>query len=583
MEKRRQRHVLLLMFAMIGGGFLEFASIGAIVPFLGVLLSPERALDYDLFRRVVNLLGISGRDGTVILVTALFLGIIVFSALARGFLLWLNVRISHAIGGDFEREVYRRTLYQPYEVHTQQNLSTVIAGVGKAGSITSTILAFLSILQGLVIILFIGSAIFIVDFRISISTFVTVGVIYLGTMKFSRSLLRRNGEIVASNANVRLKWIQESLGGIRDILLEGRQEQYCQYFAQKTYQVKRAAGSNRLIGQSPRLVIEPIGIVIIGIVSCVIALTGDLAAEIPTLGAIAFAAQRLLPTAQQVYGGWSSITGSLALIRDVFDIINQPIRDEFLQDDVEPLAFHEELRLNQLNFEYDATKERVLRDITLSIKKGSCVGIAGRTGCGKSTLLDLMLGLLTPANGEITLDGQQMSGHIRQRWQRTVAHVPQDVFLTDATIAENIAFGVTPKNVDMDRVRVAANRAQLGDMIAKLPKGLNTVVGERGQQLSGGQRQRVGIARALYRHAAVMVFDEATSALDVHTERAVIDEITNSGEDTTLIIVTHRLPTLEHCNLVYVLDNGRVVKSGNYQEVIRSKYLSQDERDRLKV
>ncbi len=548
---KRRRQIQLLTLLTVFGGAFELASIGAIIPFLGVLLAPEKALEYNVVRRAVEVLAIDGRSPTIVFLTAVFIGAVVFASVMRGLLLWVNTRLSHAIGGDLQSELYRRTLYQSYEVHTQQGLTTIVAGLAKAPAVVSMLTAALNILVGMSVIVFAVSAIVLISPFVGTGTFLTVGIVYVLAVLLSRNRLLKAGEFVSRHQNILLKWIQDSLGGIRDILLDGRQEQYFQYFKDRTYRVQRVTGTSKLILQMPRLFIEPVGIVLIAVISSYLALQGDFAATIPALAAIGFAAQRILPTAQLVYGGWSKITTMRPMVLDVLAIIERPIDADSFYRDVAPIPLIKTLRFNKVGFHYAISKQDVLHDVSLTIPKGSCVGFVGKTGTGKSTLLDLFLGLLTPTSGTIEIDGQPMVGEARLGWQRTVSHVPQDVFLVDGSIAENIAFGVDANAIDMDLVMTSAERAQLGSMIENAADGIQTIVGERGKQLSGGQRQRIGIARALYRKAPVLVLDEATSALDAITEKAVIDAI--AADDVTLIIVTHRVATLEYCDAVYDL------------------------------
>lgn len=571
LPKRYRYYIFFLLVLMIFSGIFEFASIGVVIPFMGVLLSPEKVLEYALVDQVFAMFSISGREETIIFLTLLFMSMVLVSALLRSLLLWANLRISHVIGGNFENEVYRHVLYQPYETHVQQNISDVIDGVGKAGTLTSIILGFLGILYGFVLMTSMLFAILVVDIYVSFGVFFTVSMIYILIMYLSRAKIKKNGEVLARLSNIRLRLMQESFGGIRDILLEGRQEQYFNYSKQIVYQEKQAARSNLLVGHGPRLVIEPLAILIITALASFLALSGDFETQMPIFIALAFTAQRLLPTMQSLFSGWTSMKTSIPLTLDVFKLLDQPIKDEFLLGGVIPLEFKESLRFEDVSFRYRGMEENVLHGVSFEIEKSNKIGIIGRTGSGKSTILDLLLGLLVPTEGEIKVDGKLMSDDVLQKWQRAVAYVPQDTFFADTTISQNIAFGIEQDDIDIERVQDVVRLAQLDDMISSLPEGLNTIIGENGRMVSGGQRQRVGIARALYKQASVLILDEATSALDIWTEGAVIDRIT--GSDITLIIVTHRLSTLENCDIVYVLDEGKVVASGSYQDIMKSDHL----------
>jgi ATP-binding cassette subfamily B protein len=294
------------------------------------------------------------------------------------------------------------------------------------------------------------------------------------------------------------------------------------------------------------------------------------------LAALAIGAQRLLPALQQVYSSWAIIAGSHALLADTLELLDQPLPDEALQPAPPPLVLEVEVRFDKVRFRYSAEGPWILDDLNLGIPQGSRVGIVGMTGSGKSTMLDILMGLLIPTEGAVLVDDQPISGPRLRAWQRTIAHVPQSIFLTDATVAENIAFGVPREEIDLQRVREAASRAQLADFIEGRPDGYDAFVGERGIRLSGGQRQRIGIARALYKQASVLVLDEATSALDNATERSVMEAIETLDRDLTILLIAHRLTTVRRCDTIVQLEHGRVVAQGSYDELLqRSRSFQQ--------
>lgn len=295
---------------------------------------------------------------------------------------------------------------------------------------------------------------------------------------------------------------------------------------------------------------------------------GGIAAALPVLGTLVLGAERLLPLLQQLYGQWSTIAGNQASLIDVLNLLDQPLPEDALQLSPAPLIFQEMIRLDNVRFRYSSNEPWVLDGINLTIPKGARIGFAGKTGSGKSTALDLLMALLEPTQGQILVDGRPVSSKYRRAWQRTVAHVPQSVYLTDTTIAENIAFGVPLEHIDIERVRQAAYQAQISEFIESRPKGYNTFVGERGIRLSGGQRQRIGIARALYKQAMVLILDEATSALDSATEKAVMNAIETLNRDLTILIIAHRLTTLQNCDTIVRLEGGRIVTQDSYKHFV---------------
>jgi ABC-type multidrug transport system fused ATPase/permease subunit len=291
---------------------------------------------------------------------------------------------------------------------------------------------------------------------------------------------------------------------------------------------------------------------------------GGLSTALPVLGALALGAQRLLPLLQQIYQGWTSLSGNRAVGAQVLNLLSLPIAQEKPAVSVTPLRFERCIQFEAVSFAYPARSRAALEDIDLTLPHGARIALIGRTGSGKSTLADLLMGLLEPTAGRITIDGVALTESTRRAWQQSIAHVPQSIFLADASIAHNIALGLPSEEVDMERVRAAAKCAQLDEHIESLPEGYLTAVGERGVRLSGGQRQRLGLARAIYKQAPVLVLDEATSALDHETEQAVmraLDELGREGQ--TIVIIAHRRSTLVGCDLIVRVEDGRVAEIGS--------------------
>jgi len=369
--------------------------------------------------------------------------------------------------------------------------------------------------------------------------------------------------------------IQEGLGGIRDILIDSSQEVYVRRFEQLDLALRRVQTTNTFIGNAPRFVIEALGMLMIAALACILSTKpGGLLAAMPVLGALAIGSQKLLPLTQQVFYGVTSIESNSSMLDSVIALLEQPVMREHASDAAPViLPFERNISLDDVSFRYSADGKSVLDHLNLNIEKGSRIGFIGKTGSGKSTALNLIMGLLQPSGGSILIDGVALTPASRQSWQMRLAHVPQVIYLADASIAENIAFGIEPGLIDHDRVREAARKAHIADHIEGLPEQYSTMVGEHGVRLSGGQRQRIGIARALYKKADVVVFDEATSALDDGTEGLVMDAINDLDADLTIIIVAHRLSTLSVCDCIFELDKGRLVKQGSYDNMT-NKILS---------
>jgi len=559
LSRKRKSQVSALFFGMIVGGFLEIANIGILVPFLGFLASPGEASKYEWLNSFVPFEINLGSQSTVLMYLTISLCVFVLLASGfRGVMQWLSIRLSYAIGNDFEVEVFRRSLYQPYSVHVSQNSSVVISGIEKTNSLTGSLLAYLSIMHSAVTILMLVSVFLIASPVISSSIFLIICMAYLLASYLVRQVLEVHGEKVTVSLNTRLKLLQEGLGGIRDILLSGLQRYYYGNFNSVNMQMKRSQALIRFVALVPRLIIEPVGIITIAISALVLSLREGFAETVIILGVVALTVQRLLPMTQQAFGGWTAIMSSIPSVKDVFMLLDRTI-PEFHCGPTKVFDFNHVIKFDQLSFHYNNGQD-VLKDIDFSINKGQYIGLMGKTGSGKSTILDLFLGLLTPTEGRILVDGREIDENNRREWQQAIAHVPQEVYLTDATIAENIAFGEKLEEIDNEKLYNAVKLAQLAGFIDYAENGYNTIVGERGVQLSGGQRQRIGMARAIYRGASILVLDEATSALDENTEKQILQSIVGLGKGVTILMVTHRTSTLHHCDMVFEIISGKVKK-----------------------
>jgi ATP-binding cassette subfamily B protein len=397
-----------------------------------------------------------------------------------------------------------------------------------------------------------------IDPLLAAAALVGLGGVYAVVSVATRERLRRNSKVIGPAYSQRVQYVQEGLGGIRDVLLDQTQSVFAHRFNRIDWALRRAQMSNNIIGPSPRFAVEALGMVLIAALAYHLsARGGGVAAAIPALGALALGAQRLMPLIQQIYQGWVLASGSQQVVQDVVDLLRQPIPAE-ASAPLARLPFERGIRLVGVSFRYRADLPFVLQAIDLSIPKGARIGLVGTTGSGKSTVMDLVMGLLQPSSGEILVDERPLRGPARLAWQQNIAHVPQAIFLADASFADNIAFGVPPGEIDLESVRQAAQQARIADFIESGPLGYQATVGERGVRLSGGQRQRIGIARALYKKATVLIFDEATSALDSETEAGVMQAIASLGRDLTIVMIAHRLTSLSLCDVIYRLDKGRI-------------------------
>ena len=569
-SKRRRTQFALLLILMILASFAEIISIGAVLPFLAVLTDPDRIFNYPSVQPFIHAAGLTSPTQLLLPLTILFGIAALISGAIRLLLLWASTRLSFATGADLSIIVYRRTLYQPYSVHVARNSSEIINGIsGKTAAVISTVVAILNLISSVTILLAILFTLLSVDPLIALSAFGGFSLIYTVIIKITKSRVLLNSQLIARESTQVIKSLQEGLGGIRDVLIDGTQATYCNIYRNADLPLRNAQGNNSFIGMSPRYALEALGMLLISALAFTLAnQPHGIAKAIPVLGALALGAQRLLPVLQQAYSSWSTIQGGQASLQDALELLDQPMPDYADQPPAKPIPFQHQIDLKDLSFLYTPHTPLVINNLNLTIPKGSRFGFIGVTGSGKSTLLDIVMGLLQPTEGSLQIDEESITTSNNRAWQAHIAHVPQAIYLADSTIEENIAFGIPKGKIDFNRVKIAAEQAQIADIIETWPKKYKTYVGERGIRLSGGQRQRIGIARALYKQADVIIFDEATSALDNETEQAVMQAIETLGQDLTVLIIAHRLTTLKNCDQIVELADGGIKRIGTYDEIV---------------
>lgn len=562
----RRRQLAWTALLMIAGAFAELATIGAVLPFLAIITDGggRYAGAVALLARLGEGVGL----GLVAVSAALLILVAAISAAVRLTLIRTSQALVFAVAHDLATEVYDRTLHQPYTYHVAQNSSRTIAGIDKVQFVLGNVL--LPTMMGVtaaVVSVFILAGLIAIDPTTSILICLCFVLLYAAVSAATRRRLYRNAETIAETLQSRVQTLQEGLGGIRDVLLDHSQAVFLAKFGRLDQRFRTAQAVNQFIGAAPRYVVEAGGVMLIALLALYVSgRPGGVVAALPMLGALALGAQRLLPLVQQVYFSWSQIYGNRKALDDVARLLELP------RPPAPPAApapvFADRIELDRVTYRYPTGAAPALQEVSLTIPRGMRIGLVGKSGGGKSTLADLLMGLLDPSEGTLSIDGQTLDQAGKPAWQAQIAHVPQAIFLADSSIAANIAFGRDPKTIDMNRVRAAAEGAELLDFVDSLPDGFASAVGERGIRLSGGQRQRIGIARALYKGASVLVFDEATSALDDETEASVMAAIDRLSRSLTIIAIAHRVSTLRTCDLIVRIEGGRIVAVGPYHEII---------------
>jgi ABC-type bacteriocin/lantibiotic exporter with double-glycine peptidase domain len=572
LNSTRRSQLILLLILMLMTSVAEVISIGAVVPFLGSLANAEVIFNYPSLQPIINFLGISEYTELLLPLTVIFISASIFAGLMRISLLWVQIRLSQAIGADLGYHIYQVILKQPYEDHASQNSSETIATISvKVNQVTNQVIKPIMVIISSFIIftVMVAFLIYLSPF-VAISTIFSLAVIYTTILFFTKAMLFRNSKIINAKTNLVIKLLQEGLGGIRNVILGDLQNLYSKAFHLEDLKLRRASSNNQIISQSPRFVIEALGMVIIALVAYKMGTeTGEFSSIVPVLGAFAFGAQRILPLVQHAYGSLTSINGTQVVF---YELMRLARKSNNKTSKIHGLVFKKSIKINDLSFNYKNRKTKILKGINIEITKGARIGFIGETGSGKSTLLDVIMCLLSPVEGGISVDGIELNLDNSHEWYNHLSHIPQSIFLIDDTITRNIAFGISDKEINHSRVAEAAKQAGISDTIELLDFKYESIVGERGTRLSGGQRQRIGIARALYNQSDVLIFDEATSALDEKTENLVMKEIYNIDKEITIIMVSHRISTMKNCDLIYELDAGQVKWSGTYEDLVNRKF-----------
>ena len=552
---KRRFQLVAVLGSMLASGFAEIVSLAAVVPFLTVLADPERLWSRPWVRAAAEARGLTEPSQLLLPVTMLFAVAAVASGLIRLVNLWLSGRVAAGTGSDLSQEAYRRTLYQPYAVHVARNSATITTAVISHvdGLIYGVLNPLLLICVNVAVIAAIALGLVLIDPWVAFLTVLAFGGAYVAITLATKASLTTNSREQAASNKALVQNVQEGLGAIRDVLLDHSQPYYLARYRDADWAIRQLRARAELLGGFPRFVIEAAGMAGVAALAYVLVTrSGGIAAALPVLGALALGAQRLLPALQQTYMSFSLLQNNVAGLQTVLNLLDQPAPDSD-RPRAAPAAFTESIALDDCSFRYQPELPLVLSDVSLTIRRGERMALVGPTGSGKSTLADILMGLLAPSSGRLLIDGREVAP---ESWQANIAHVPQSIFLADASIAENIALGIPAAEVNRDRLEAAARQAQIASFIESLPRGYATTVGERGVRLSGGQRQRIGIARALYKQAPVLVFDEATSALDDATEKALMDTLAALSRDLTIIMIAHRLSTTAYCDRVITVSAG---------------------------
>ena len=562
LSKRRKKEIYFFIILAILNGISESLSISTIIPFLTLIISRDKLQDFEIINSYIPF-DISSSSQLLFFLTALFITFILFSTFFRIFNSWYILRLSAKIDIELSNILFKKNIYQSYAEYISKSSSKIISLITeKVAACSSALSSLFNILLSSTVSISIIIALLFFNWKIVSISFIFIYFYYLLISKRVKKILSNNGEFIAINDPLKIKTIQESFYGFRDIFINGTENIYLNLFNKYNSIIKIKNAKSQLYVLFPKFLLEGLILLIIAILGYLLSVSNyENSNFIPTIGAFVYSLQRLFPLIQQVYAAWANYKVKSARINDVLDEIRNNNYKPRLLMNKKRIIFNKSIFLKDISFSYRVSNS-VLNNVNIEIFKGDHIGIYGETGSGKSTLLDIFMGLLSPNKGEIVVDDISLNkNNFQYNWTSQIAHVPQSIFLKEGTIAENISFGEQNEKINKNLLKKVSKLAKLDKFIEESNNGLQTIVGERGIKLSGGQRQRIAIARALYKQRAILVLDEATSALDEKTEKEILDSILKFSNKLTIIMVTHRLKSLQNFNRVL-----KITSKGNVEE-----------------
>jgi ABC-type multidrug transport system fused ATPase/permease subunit len=567
-----RRQMLILLNMMVIGMLLETLGLGLVTASISLMAQPNLLEKYTVLQPILHVI----RHERVIMGWMLILvSIYLIKTAFLASMIWYRNKFIFTIQASLSHRLFKGYLEQPWTFHLQRNSAQLIHNSMYETGFFSTVAlqsGLILLSEGLVLLGICATLLYIQP----VLTMVTVGIsglVISSFYQFFRKKLTQWGKIRQQYDEHRLKYLQQGLGGVKEAKLLGREDDFISLFSRENSASLNISQKLGTLSEMPRLVLELILIFSLTSLLALMVIQGkSIEVIVSTAGLFAAAAFRLMPSANRILGAIQSLRYSYPSLQTLYDesrLIKQSSKDA----NKIPIQFKNVITLDRISYQYPQTHNYALKDVSLQIVQGSIVGFIGKSGGGKSTLIDLILGLLLPNSGKICIDGIDIQDNLRE-WQNQIGYVSQSIFLTDDTLRRNIAFGLPEEKIDEAAVWKAIKLAQLEEFVEHLSDGINTLVGERGVRLSGGQRQRIGIARALYHDPKVVVLDEATSSLDMATESEIMKDINKLKGEKTLVIIAHRLSTLVECDHIYHLEQGKIIESGSFQEVIeRNKTL----------
>lgn len=566
-----RRGVLALFALMIVGMILETLGVGLIVPAMTLMMQGDHGARYPVIASIISFFGNPSQTELIAAAMLGLVGVYFIKNLFLGFLVWRQTNFSFDVQANLSHRLFTIYLRQPYTFHLQRNSAELVRNVaGEVFMFAGVITSALILVTEFMVLVSIVILLLLIEPLGALVVGAVLGGVALVYYQITRERISRWGVERQYHDGLRLQHLHQGLGGAKDVKLLGRESDFLTQFHSHNIKSTRVGKLQATLQSFPRLMLELLAVTGLAILALSMLGQGkDMTSIIPTLGLFAAAAFRIMPSINRLLGSGQALRYNLPVVNTVFEEFKLDAPGPDVRQAGSLKIFEHELRLTDVSYHYPTMKIAALDGVCLAIRKGQSVGLIGSTGSGKSTLVDVILGLLTPSEGLVEVDGHDIQQGMRQ-WQDQIGYVSQSIYLTDDTIRRNVAFGLSSEQVDDLAVQRAIKAAQLEEFVSSLPEGLETVVGERGIRLSGGQRQRIGIARALYHDPPVLVLDEATSSLDGLTEQGVMAAVTALKGSKTIIIVAHRLSTVENCDCIFRLERGRIIDQGPPEAVLSS-------------
>lgn len=579
LKKKRKFQIIFLMFSSLISGILEAISWASFLPFLSILIDPDTFINSSFYKFLNYFFPYINIDNLLLTSTLIFILLISITTSIRLLNLWFAAKISAIVGSDIGVKVYQKSIYQPYIKQLTTNSSSILNAVSyQSPNVMGVFYSANFVITSSFVAIFLIIGLISLNFRLTLSISILISLIYFFISFRIRKKVIKNSKIIDSYGKKQFQSLQEGLGLVRDIILENTYGIFINKFKFYSKELNLKRSENKFYGTFPRFLLETIALTFLAIVGLIVSNSKNEASYfLPIFGTYAFGAQKLISASQQIYANWANIESKSQDIYNVLSIVkNNSSLERISYEKIKPFIFKKSIFLSNISFNYPNTKKEIIKSLNLSIFRGEKIALVGKTGSGKSTLVDIIMGLIEPTSGNVVIDNKKLDYSLSKdnlnliSWRKAISHVPQSIFLADATFKENIALGIPDHLINLDRLKNAAKAACIHDFIEQSPDSYNGFVGERGLRLSGGQRQRIGIARAIYKQPKILILDEATSALDSHTEEKVMLSLNSTCSDMTIIMIAHRYSSIKDFDRVLKLDTGQIIMDDTPNKVLFS-------------